>query len=638
MKNIKLYEDFINEKKPKGAPDFHHSDAPDAEGRFRDLSPKKLAAWLIKTRNKDLKKISGSLTQQVVFNRNEDPEYAEKMERTRKEVYKQLGRQDLLDNMKESLNERDTLAELNEMTLGQLERIEDYAEMIAERMEGGQELESWMFSQITVALENLNSVHDAMDGDDGVKEGNEVVNERVLLIMKDILSKMVSAGFSYKTDPKMRKEIEDAVSNAIKPILKDYGYAIHESFDDEEDDRGPIDESSYRINKYSPNSYAQRVAAGSMSFEEAMEESGLPFTILMKLVKKIDKTFKLTFEANKKPGPDGYMTGLDDKEKEDKEEAMKKQAEMDDDDPEAYKELPGDKEAREKGQVKTSKHVKNYHELYGDETDESLVSEKTDYQYKESSKYPVKATVCYLDPMTRQRKCKAIFFKTKFDALGFKGNVKGFPKGAAVEAIKEDAITELRVASAGSTSAAFWHELEDRKYELKKPVKGVNIGNHSKVTLPKGTIIHNLPGGLFAKHEDLAGYKSYNNNDKFGVLIKKDHQVLQDIEKNSKVLESLVTEEKAKGDRGPLDNKAIETALKKKAEETGVPIELIRIVMRRGLAAWKSGHRPGAGQEQWGYARVNSFLTKQEGTWGGADSDVAKEVRDGGWDKKLKKA
>ena len=76
--------------------------------------------------------------------------------------------------------------------------------------------------------------------------------------------------------------------------------------------------------------------------------------------------------------------------------------------------------------------------------------------------------------------------------------------------------------------------------------------------------------------------------------------------------------------------------IKKKAEETGVPIGIIRAVMRRGLAAWKTGHRPGANQQQWGYARVNSFLTKQEGTWGGADKDLAKEVRDGGHDKNLK--
>lgn len=95
----------LNEKKPKGAPEFHHSDAPDAEGRFRDLGIKDLAAWLIKTRKKDVKKISGSLTQQVVFNRNDDPEYAEKMEKVRKEVYKQLGRQDLLDKLDESLEE-----------------------------------------------------------------------------------------------------------------------------------------------------------------------------------------------------------------------------------------------------------------------------------------------------------------------------------------------------------------------------------------------------------------------------------------------------------------------------------------------------------------------------------------------------
>lgn len=89
-------------------------------------------------------------------------------------------------------------------------------------------------------------------------------------------------------------------------------------------------------------------------------------------------------------------------------------------------------------------------------------------------------------------------------------------------------------------------------------------------------------------------------------------------------------------DRSPIDDEKIEAALKDKAKETGVPIGIIRAVMRRGMAAWKSGHRPGATEQQWGYARVNSFLTKQPGTWGKADSDLAKEVRDGGHDKNLK--
>jgi hypothetical protein len=71
---------------------------------------------------------------------------------------------------------KDTIAELNEMTLGQLERIADYANMIKGRMLKGQQPESWMYSQLTIALENLNSVHDAMDGVDGVVEVDKLYN------------------------------------------------------------------------------------------------------------------------------------------------------------------------------------------------------------------------------------------------------------------------------------------------------------------------------------------------------------------------------------------------------------------------------------------------------------------------------
>ena len=90
----------------------------------------------------------------------------------------------------------------------------------------------------------------------------------------------------------------------------------------------------------------------------------------------------------------------------------------------------------------------------------------------------------------------------------------------------------------------------------------------------------------------------------------------------AKKLKAAEDKEQKSTDRGPLDDDKINTALKTKAEESGVPIGIIRAVMRRGLAAWKSGHRPGANQQQWGYARVNAFLTKGEGTWGNADSFV----------------
>ena len=67
--------------------------------------------------------------------------------------------------------------------------------------------------------------------------------------------------------------------------------------------------------------------------------------------------------------------------------------------------------------------------------------------------------------------------------------------------------------------------------------------------------------------------------------------------------------------------------LKKKAEKSGMPYSILKKVFDRGMAAWKGGHRPGASQHQWAFARVNSFVTKSSGTWGGADKDLAKQVR-----------
>jgi len=68
-------------------------------------------------------------------------------------------------------------------------------------------------------------------------------------------------------------------------------------------------------------------------------------------------------------------------------------------------------------------------------------------------------------------------------------------------------------------------------------------------------------------------------------------------------------------------------AVKNKAEKSGMPYSILKQVYNRGMAAWKGGHRPGATQVQWALARVNSFITKSSGTWGGADSDLAKKVR-----------
>jgi len=71
---------------------------------------------------------------------------------------------------------------------------------------------------------------------------------------------------------------------------------------------------------------------------------------------------------------------------------------------------------------------------------------------------------------------------------------------------------------------------------------------------------------------------------------------------------------------------AADKSLQKKADKSGMPVGVLKQVYKRGVAAWKGGHRPGTTPEQWGHARVNSFVTKSKGTWGGADQDLAKKV------------
>ena len=70
-----------------------------------------------------------------------------------------------------------------------------------------------------------------------------------------------------------------------------------------------------------------------------------------------------------------------------------------------------------------------------------------------------------------------------------------------------------------------------------------------------------------------------------------------------------------------------EKGLKNKAEKSGMPLGILKQVYNRGLAAYKTGHRPGATAQQWAFARVNSFVTKSKGTWGGADKDLAAKVK-----------
>jgi hypothetical protein len=67
-------------------------------------------------------------------------------------------------------------------------------------------------------------------------------------------------------------------------------------------------------------------------------------------------------------------------------------------------------------------------------------------------------------------------------------------------------------------------------------------------------------------------------------------------------------------------------SLEDKSKATGVPLRFIKESYNRGMAAWRTGHRPGATQQQWGYARVHSFLLCGK-TFHSTDSDLAREAK-----------
>ncbi len=108
----------------------------------------------------------------------------------------------------------------------------------------------------------------------------------------------------------------------------------------------------------------------------------------------------------------------------------------------------------------------------------------------------------------------------------------------------ESKIEEIKTTMISGTSGRTIDSLEDRKYQLKKDVKGARIGDYTNITLPKGTIIYNLPGGVHADHKSLKKYADRSMNIYFekptfsGIRVRSMPELLADIEKNSNVLES----------------------------------------------------------------------------------------------------
>ena len=93
--------------------------------------------------------------------------------------------------------------------------------------------------------------------------------------------------------------------------------------------------------------------------------------------------------------------------------------------------------------------------------------------------------------------------------------------------------------------------------------------------------------------------------------------------------EALVAESKT------ISDPEVEKKLEDKSKHSGIPIGILRTLMRRGMERYKSSlshsNRWNATEKEYGYARVDSFIRKDKSTWGDVDSDLAKSLNENGY-------
>lgn len=262
--------------------------------------------------------------------------------------------------------------------------------------------------------------------------------------------------------------------------------------------------------------------------------------------------FSTGMEESKLPGPKTYYAGLAKSTKTKRAAQIKKQTKMSDDDPNAYKPLPGDSK-----KTKTSKFTKKFHSMFGDNISEEREGEMYKPRLEEIIHY-----------------AQEILSKMK--------------DGADLPAWIQDKIT-LSHHNMEAAALNYYEEHHDDDDDDDDEEE---------------------------REEAFGDDKDTHFDNEVGDVT----EPMVDVETDNILL-----------DEAAIKNKAIETGLNNKLEAVrkkgmkNVTLEILREVMRRGMAAWKTGHRPGAGQEQWGYARVNSFLTGGP-TVKGADKDLAKKA------------
>ena len=305
--------------------------------------------------------------------------------------------------------------------------------------------------------------------------------------------------------------------------------------------------------------------------------------------KEAEKQVDQDRDVKDKPGsqPKVYFKGVSKKTKDSRADAFRSGSSKHHDDPSAYpKSHPGDKDAK----TKLSKHTKKYRAMFGEAVmiQKAKQGDETELVglYRMALKLP-----------TGSQKQKEII--KKISDLRKKMKLK---EGDATDRVNKAIDTEKQ------RDAVKFDRMKDR-------ARSADAAKKNRETKPINNSEENV------------------NERKKGLWDRIRDKRASGRKMNPKGHKDAPTDDEIKRARGEsYDYSADMTedataALKKKAEKSGMPLGILRKVYNRGMAAWRTGHRPGASQQQWAFARVNSFITKGSGTWGKADKDLAAKVR-----------
>ena len=292
----------------------------------------------------------------------------------------------------------------------------------------------------------------------------------------------------------------------------------------------------------------------------------------------------------------------------------------------------------------------------GDDSSTVVVKKKKRLQDKLMRRMGIKETIDRVIPdleypkdeiRERANELKKLASKSKDTrAPIYKQQAKNIAKAAKIKPFKkEDTVSETPqgyalVQKAKDIAKKMSGNMNDAVKEIEKLEKGLSNNSSVKDALQKANESVS-EGAAVPKDKDTDQPKKYVSG--LSDKDKKAHD--KHLEKGSKKSDS----DKSAYKQSPADKKAktkpsVHTSkfkqmygedylnekikgLENKAKKSGMPYGILKKVYDRGMAAWKGGHRPGTTPQQWAFARVNSFTTKSSGTWGKADSDLAKQVR-----------